>query len=206
LRSTGPTMYVVGADPVDLKSTQAGNGTITVKTEDGGNRWSHLQNNDSVDVVAEFSAAKSQYKVVIQQVMPRHNLGQYTTWSGVVYDAEMHGDTGIGTSKLPKVTPEIALWGYAQVHKDGTLIAKAAPAHVMVMKAGPVKGIMLEVETEAKGLLGTPDGYLNVMWHEIASLRLPEDQVHKRQIVGWLALLAVTGLFGWLAWREQDRS
>ena len=202
-KAEGELMFVVGDNPVDVKSTEMGNGFISISAEDEGNRWSHLQNHDKVDVVAEMTLSGEKYKVIIKQVMPRHNLGLYTTWSGVVYEAEMHGDTGIGTNKLPKVTPEIAIWGYAEVYKNEELIAKAAPAHIMVMENGPMKGIMLEVETEGKGLLGTPHGYLNVMWPEISSIHVPEDERQKRELIGWAALLFLTLLFGWWAIKEE---
>ena len=202
-KAEGELMFVVGDDPVDMKSTEMGNGFISINTEDGGNRWSHLQNQDKVDVSAEMTLSGEEYKVIIKQVMPRHYLGLYTTWSGVVYEAEMHGDTGIGTAKLPKVTPEIALWGYAEVYKGEELIAKAAPAHIMVMENEPIKGIMLEVETEGKGLLGTPDGYLNVLWPEISSIQLPEKEKQQRELIGWAALLFLTLLFGWWIIKEE---
>ena len=54
--------------------------------------------------------------------MPQHPLGQYTTWNGVVYEHDMHGDTGIGTGKLPKMKPEIALW--AEVKRDDQIISR----------------------------------------------------------------------------------
>lgn len=202
-KAEGELMFVVGSDPVNMKSTEMGSGFISISTEDDGNRWSHLQNQDKVDVVAEMNLSGEKYKVIIKQAMPRHYLGLYTTWSGVVYEAEMHGDTGIGTAKLPKVTPEIALWGYAEVYKNEELIAKAAPAHIMVMEKEPIKGIMLEVETEGKGLLGAPDGYLNVLWPEISSIQVPEEEKQQREFIGWAALLFLTLLFGWWVVKKE---
>ena len=134
--------------------------------------------------------------------MPRHYLGLYTTWPGVVYEAEMHGDTGIGTAKLPKVTPEIALWGYAEVYKGEELITKAAPAHIMVMENEPIKGIMLEVETEGKGLLGTPDGYLNVLWPEISSIQLPEKRKAAKR-VDRMGSSTISNIIIWLVGHQR---
>jgi len=91
------------------------NGTISIEAVERGNRWSHVQNTDDMRVVANFTSGGARYEIAIDKPMPRHPLGQYTTWDGVVYNHEMHGDTGIGTGKLPKMKPEIALWGWASV-------------------------------------------------------------------------------------------
>lgn len=202
--ASGHGMMVVGPDPVDMKSTQPMDGSIKISVIEMGNRWSHVQNTDIVNVVAEFTAGESKYHVNIDKSMPRHPLGKYTTWSGVVYGHEMHGATGIGTGKLPKMKPKIALYGWAEVTRDGKVIAKMAPAHVMVTTEGPMKGVMLEVDTEEKTLLGTPDGYINVMWHEVGSLDMPEFATQVRQWVGWTVLLVLVVGFWVLAVGSAD--
>lgn len=111
----------------------------------------------------------------------------------------MHGDTGIGTSKLPKVTPEIALWGWAEVSLNDEVIDRMASAHVMVMTDDPLRGVMLEVATEDKSLLALPDGYINVMWPEVGALEQPKAYERNRQWFGWLVMLGIIGLFGWLS-------
>jgi hypothetical protein len=200
-RASGAGVRVVGPDPVDLNSTQPVDGTIAVETWEMGNRWSHVQNTDAMRVAATFTSNGAQYEVTIDKPMPRHPLGQYTTWSGVVYDHEMHGDTGIGTGKLPKMRPDIALWGWAEVKRDGQVLAKMAPAHVMVTSQGTMPGIMLEINTEDRALAGEPDGYINVMWHNIEALQLPTAQANTRLTIGWIALIGAALLFGILAWR-----
>ncbi|ESZ07393.1 hypothetical protein X737_34335 [Mesorhizobium sp. L48C026A00] len=164
---------MTGADPVDMNSTVPMNGTISVQTVEMGNRWSHVQNTDAMQVTAEFTAGDARYAVKIEKPMPRHPLGIYTTWSGAVYEHEMHGVTGIGTNRLPKMRPDIALWGWAEVIRNGDVIARAAPAHVMVLTEGPMQGIMLEVDTEDKGLAAEPDGYIHVMWPRLRRSRCP---------------------------------
>lgn len=197
-RSQGKAQVVVGPDQYDLARTTETEGFITIRTTDGGNRWSHLQNDDKVNIVSEFTHQGSKYRVVIDKIMPRHPFGQYTTWSGVIYGADMHGGTGIGTNRMPKMTPEIAAWGYGKVYKDGKLISKMSAAHVMVSTKEPMKGIVLEVDQENKTLLNTPDGYLTIMWHNIDELKLPEDAKTERKIVGWATLLALNAGFLYL--------
>jgi hypothetical protein len=200
-------MIVVGPNPTDMNSTRPMEGTINVSTRDMGNRWSHVQNTDVMDVTAEFSSEDgSAYRVIIDKPMPRHPLGKYTTWFGVVYWHEMHGNTGIGSSSMPKVKPEIALWGWADVSRDGQVIARMVPAHVMVMTQPPMQGIMLEVAAEDKNLAGVPDGYITAMWPTVASISLPTTEVYSRQIAGWVALIAIVVLFGGLIFLDRRQA
>lgn len=143
---------------------------------------------------------------LVDKPMPRHPLGRYTTWSGVVYNHEMYGDTGIGTGKLPKMKPEIALWGWGEVKRDGEVISRMAPVHVMVSSSDrPLPGIMLEIDTEDKTLLAERDGYIHVMWHKLDALEMPVAHDRTRMIVGWIAMIVIVGLFGCLAYAESEQ-
>jgi hypothetical protein len=201
--TSGEGMIFVGSDPYDTKSTQDMTGTITISAVDVGNRWSHVQNIDEMKVNAQIRAGETTYRVRIDKAMPRHPLGRYATWMGVAYNHSMHGNTGIGTSKVPEVKPEIALWGYAVVERDGQVISKMAPAHVMVMSKDPIKGIALEVDAEDKSLIDAPNGYLHVMWPEIDSLKMPTEEREDRETLGWIALIAINGVFLWLVLTEN---
>ncbi len=198
-KTSGEGVRVIGPNPVNMDSTQPMTGDITIDTTETGNRWSHIQNTDVVHVLANFTAQGAAYQITIDRPMPRHPLGKYTTWSGVVYDHEMHGNTGIGTSKLPRMRPDIALWGWAEIKRDGKVISRMAPAHVMVTSKGAMPGIMLEIDTEDKALVAEPDGYITLMWHKIDSIALPEGPILARKIIGWAALIALPLLLGWLA-------
>jgi hypothetical protein len=200
----GACMQITGPDPVDMSHSLSAEGQLQVRVVEKGNRWSHVQNTDEAHVTAKWSAGASNYEVTIDRVMPRHPLGKYTVWNGVVFRHEMHGHTGIGTSKLPLMKPEIGLWGWARVVRDGQEIARMAPAHVMVTKEGPMAGVMLEVDTEEKGLVGVPDGYLTVMWHQIGSLAMPEDAERSRKLIGWIALILAPAIM-WLLCVKASR-
>lgn len=199
---SGAGVLVVGPDPVDMRSTVPLDGFLRLQATEGGNRWSHVQNTDAVHVLSEFQAHGARWRVEVDRTMPRHPLGRYTTWNGVVFDHEMHGDTGIGTAKLPKMKPDIALYGWAKVWRNGELIDRMAFAHVMVSDRAPMQGVMLEVETEDRALLGAPGGYLTAMWHQVDTLAMPRDEMRRRELLGWLALGLLTLGLGWLAWRE----
>ncbi len=195
----GSGFMIIGDNPTNMMSRKPIQGSIYIKTIETGNRWSPMQNTDQVYVQAQFSSDSDTYIVNVRRAMPRHPHNKYTTWSGVVYRHQMHGNTGIGTSSLPRLKPDIALWGWGEVIKNGQRISAMAATHVMVMSHGTMQGIMLEVETEDKGLLNTPDGYLTVMWPTLTFLQFPEQAIKMRQLLGWIILLTLAILFAILA-------
>lgn len=62
-----------------------------------------------------------------------NGAGDHTFFGGVGYDKEMHGNTGIGNSLMPKMTSYITLWGTADL-KDGkgNVLAQNRLIHIMV--------------------------------------------------------------------------
>jgi hypothetical protein len=198
----GTLQLVTGGDPYDASHTTGGDGTIDIRVTNVGDRWSQLQNTDLVDVKASLTIGGDKYDVVIDRAMPRHPMGSYTTWFGVAFEQSQHGDTGIGTARLPRVTPEISLWGWARVTRNGQVLSAAAPAHVMVIKDGTLKGVMLTVADEDRSLVGTPDGYLVAMWPEIGALAMPEREQLLRKLLGLGVLAALFIAFVWLAMTE----
>lgn len=200
----GEGKMVVGADPYNLNSTQPMNGSIQMQVVNVGDRWSPLMNVDEMNIVSEFTSGGSRYRITIDKPMVKHPLGKYTTWFGVAYRQRMHGNTGIGTNKLPDVVANVAVWGFAQIEKDGQTIAKMAPAHIMVMREGPIKGITLEVDAEDKALQGVDNGYLHVMWPNIDTLNLSTSEADNRRWLGWLIFVATSGIFWYLINKEPS--
>jgi hypothetical protein len=172
---------------------------------EAGNRWSHVQSKDSVQLVAQFTAPDGSYRVVVDRPMPRHPAGKYTTWNGVAFNHDMHGETGIGTDKLPLMKPDISVYGWGKLYRNGELVTAMTPVHAMVTSKGAMAGVMLEVDTEDKLLKDVPGGYINVHWPRIASLDMPRDSLRRREWIGWAGMIALALLFGWLAWREEKR-
>ena len=203
--ASGEAVRVTGPNPVDMASAQPANGSISIRVVEGGNRWSHVQAKDWIALTADFTGADGRYRVLVDKAMPRHPLGSYTTWNGVALSHDMHGETGIGTAKLPLMKPEISLYGWGKVWRNGQLISAMAPVHAMVSTKAPMAGIMLEVDTEEKTLRDVPDGYLTVHWPSVANLRMPTATLRNVQILGWVGLIGLALLFGWLAWREERK-
>jgi len=141
----GDGVMVIGEDPYDFEHTIPINGTITINVNNKGDRGSPLQNIDEVDVEAKFTTETGNYQVVIQNPMLGDLEGRNPTWFGVGYEKRMHGNTNTRTKKLPEVEPAIAIWGWADVYKDGELLISRAPAHVKVIDESNLSGITLEV-------------------------------------------------------------
>ena len=179
--ASGDALVVRGPDPYALGQAQPTSGTIRVQAVETGDRWSPLQSKDTMAVTAEFRDPRdgASYRVTINTPMRQEPEGRYTTWFGVSLGHAHHGDTGIDTPALPRVASELALWGYADVFRDGQLVAGSKPAHVMVVKKeqGSLPGqVFLSVGTERKDLVGVPDGYVNVIWPTVGTLSTASTQ------------------------------
>ncbi len=59
--------------------------------------------------------------------------GDHTFFGGVGQNMEMHGNTGIGTGLMPKLTSYITLWGTADLKDgNGNVLAENRLVHIMV--------------------------------------------------------------------------
>lgn len=201
----GPAHRVVGANPVDMARTVPASGSFQLEVVESGNRWSHIQSKDWVRLLAEFTAPEGQYRVIVDQPMPRHPRGKYTTWNGVAFNHDMHGETGIGTDKLPLMEPEISIYGWGKLYRNGQLLTAMTPVHAMVSSKEPLAGVMLEIDTEEKLIKDVPGGYINIHWPRIANLEMPDEIVRHREWIGWAGMLGLALLFGWLAWKSESK-
>ena len=179
--ASGEMLAVTGADPFGLTQAKPTTGTVEVKAVEAGGRWSALQSKDTMDATAEFvhPTDGATYRVELNKPMRQEPLGRYTTWFGVSLGHAHHGDTGIDTPALPRLASELALWGYADVYRNGQLIAGEKPAHFMVVRKeqGSLPGqVFLSVATDAKDLVGAPDGYLSVAWKQVGALSTTATQ------------------------------
>lgn len=199
-QSSGEGQMVTGPDRYNIQLTRPIDGMITIAVNNIGDRGSPLQNVDEMKVEAEFSTEEANYRIMIQNPMIHHPSGRHPTWFGVVYDQPIRGNTG--SDKIGEVVPNIALWGWAEVYKDGELIHAKAPAHVKVSDKGQLKGIAMEIGLEGEPIVNTPDGYLHVFWETIDELDMPATKNRKWETAGLIGLIMLNVWFGWLAIRE----
>jgi hypothetical protein len=142
---------------------------LTVVAEDRGGRVSPLPPHDEVSVVARVAHPDGEtYDVVAKKPMVDDPLGRHGTWWGVGLDEWHHGESGIGTERLPAILSEVAVFAVGEVRRDGELIAAGVPVHVMTADEGLPGRLELNVGDEATPVVGLPNQRLRVVWEDFS--------------------------------------
>lgn len=159
---------------------------------DQASRVTPLPPHDKINLRAEIMADEGTITVTSDQVMVSHPEGRHTTWWGVGIHVDHHGHSGTGTSRLPNIDSELAVFALADVEVDGQPIAKGVPIHVMTADAGLPGGAHLELDVGQPGvsLPGIPDGHLRVLWDDYEG-GPPEGAQAARYTMGGLVLLVL---------------
>jgi hypothetical protein len=147
---------------------EAGSGEVSVTAVDMGGRVTPLPPHDKLTLIATVTSGGSDFEVSVEEAMVSHPLGEHTTWWGVGLNVEHHGESGIGTDKLPPIKSELAAFGLGEVSVDGQPIATGVPVHVMTAESGFPDGARLELDVGMEGadVPGLPAGHLRVLWPE----------------------------------------
>ncbi|HEV3474079.1 MAG TPA: hypothetical protein VG602_01780 [Actinomycetota bacterium] len=179
-----------------------GTGDITIEAEDQGSRVTPLPPQDVVSLDATIETDDGTFEVTAQEPMVSEPTGKHTTWWGVGLHVEHHGESGIGSSKLPPITSEAAGFALGDVAVDGDVVAAGVPVHFMTAESGLPGGATLELDVGSEGQVvpGLPDGHLRVLWaeHE-ADIENPSPG---RYLGGGVILLAFLIWAFYLARRE----
>ncbi len=164
---------------------------LTVVAEDRGGRVSPLPPHDEVSVEATIDHPDGEtYEVMATKPMVEDPLGRYGTWWGVGLDEWHHGESGIGSERLPAVRSEVAVFAVGEVRRDGELVAAGVPVHVMTADDGVLPGrLELNVGDEATPVVGLPDERLRVVWEDFDGGG-QKDPTWARYLVG-TAVLAI---------------
>ena len=84
--------------------------------------------------------------------------GDHTFFGGIGFDKQMHGNTGIGTGLMPKLTAEITLWGKADLKNlDGEVLATDRLVHIMTGSRVRTQDLKLITDTETDESDKSPD-------------------------------------------------
>ncbi len=165
-----------------------GDAELTVIAEDRGGRVTPLPPHDEVNVEARVDHPDGEtYEIVATKPMVEDPLGRYGTWWGVGLDEWHHGESGIGTERLPPILSEVALFAVGEVRRGGELIAAGVPVHVMTADEGLPGRIELNVGDEETPVVGLPDGRLRVVWDDFSGGG-QKDPTWARYIVGTTVL------------------
>lgn len=174
-------------------SFEPGAGDVSLTAEDMGGRVTPLPPHDQLDLTATIRSGGDEFVVSVEDALVNHPLGEHTTWWGVGLGVEHHGQSGIGTDKLPYIKSELAAFGLGEISVGGEVIASGVPVHVMTAESGFPDGAHLELDVGMEGqeIPGLPAGHLRVLW---ADYEAEIDNPHPAQyLVGGFVLILLLG-------------
>ncbi len=132
----GPAVMNPAMDPTPFSnniSIAAGNYEISVVDVDSVDS---PQSMDSVAYVNINFERPNGDKFMIDKIMIIHKpdgAGDHTFYGGVGFNKLMHGNTGIGTNLMPKLTSYVTLWGITNLKdENGNVLAENRIVHMMV--------------------------------------------------------------------------
>jgi hypothetical protein len=136
---------------------------LTLFAEDRVRKITPLPPHDLLRVDARVAHPDGEtYRIAVRAPLVAHPAGRHSTWSGVGIDVWHHGDSGVGSDKLPATLSEFAVLGLADVSTQGRTIARGVPTHVMT--ADGDDRLELQVGDPATLVPDLPDGHLRVVW------------------------------------------
>lgn len=149
----------------DLVPAQA---TLDVSAQDNVRKVTPLPPHDELSIAAQIQHPDGRtYEISAIQPLVSDPAGRHTTWWGVGLDVWHHGESGIGTHRIPAVHAEVAAFGLGQIGVDGRPIAVNVPVHVMTGSGAEFGGrVELDVGDPVALIPGVPDGHLRVVWPE----------------------------------------
>jgi len=188
----------------DLAPAQA---TLTLEAADVVRRVTPLEPHEEVSVSAQIAHPDGRtYAVSSTQPLVNDPAGRHTTWWGVGFDVWHHGESGIGTDRIPPVRSKVAVFGLGQIAVGGRPAAVNVPVHVMTGSGDEFGGrLELDVGDPAAAIPGIPDGHLRVIW-EAYSGGITDDPHIARYVVGALVLVLLLVVALWLCRVEDQRA
>jgi hypothetical protein len=176
-----------------------GNGTIDIKATKNSGRVSPLPPHDEINLSAKLNIGGHEYQIVAKDPMVEDPLGQFTTWWGVGLDVWHHGNSGIGTSKLPYIDSKLAVFAMGDLSRDGQPVASGVSIHAMTAEKGLAKDSKLELDVgdpRMSPLPNVPSGHIRVLWQSFSG-HISDHSSTLSYILGDLVLLGL--LIGGLA-------
>ena len=157
----GPAVLNPAMNPTPFSNRVAiGAGSFSLKVLD----YDSLDSPASRDSVAEFSMRFERADgtvFVVDKIDVTHKpegSGDHTFFGGVGLDKTMHGNTGIGTTLMPKLFSYITLWGTAALKDgEGAVLAGKRPVHIMVASRVRTDALELITSSETDASDHSPD-------------------------------------------------
>jgi plastocyanin len=93
--------------------------------------WDKGATRDSVRGVADFTTQDhAHWKLVMDRVQTK-DVPHHPRFGGVIMGLYYHGATGVHTPLVPTINSAVALWAFAHLYRNGTLVTDDAMVHVM---------------------------------------------------------------------------
>jgi hypothetical protein len=146
----------------ELVATDA---TLTMTVEDRNTHRTPLPPHDRVNLKATIASSSTIYVVDATTPMVTDPQGRFTTWGGVGFDVWHHGRSGIGTTKLPPIKSDVAVFALGNISIDGRIIAAGVPVHAMTSSRGGAR-LELNIGDPDFAIPGIPGGHLRAVWAE----------------------------------------
>ena len=182
-----------------------GEAELRLVGEDRGGRVTPLEPHDELVISARVAHPDGKtYTIAVERPLVEDPLGRHGTWWGVGLDVWHHGESGIGTEKLPAVRSEVAVFGVGDVSVGGDVIASGVPVHVMTAENELPGRLELNVGDEQTPVVGLPDEHLRVVWDEYSG-GAETTPKWTRYAVGSVVLVAVLGMLLLANAREPRR-
>jgi hypothetical protein len=143
--------------------------------------WDLGPTRDSVAGTAEFKTQDgASWRVVMDRVQTK-DIPFNPRFGGVIMGLYYHGASGVHTPLVPTIQSAVALWAYAHVYRNDSLVTDTAMVHVMLLSRtrregdfalqcwdcskNPVEELQLQV-TPSPGQppFDAPGGFLFVNW------------------------------------------
>jgi hypothetical protein len=150
-------------------------GTMSIRA------WDLGPTRDSVAGTAEFKTQDgASWRVVMVRVQTK-DIPFNPRFGGVIMGLYYHGASGVHTPLVPTIQSAVALWAYARVYRNDSLVTDTAMVHVMLLSRtrregdfalqcwdcskNPVEELQLQV-TPSPGQppFDAPGGFLFVNW------------------------------------------
>ncbi|MBD0349417.1 MAG: hypothetical protein ICV59_09720 [Thermoleophilia bacterium] len=165
---------------------------LTLQATDQGGRVTPLPPHDRVTLEARVEHPDGEtYEIRADRSLVDDPLGRHGTWWGVGLDVWHHGDSGIGTNRLPAIHSEVAVFAVGEVRRNGELVAAGVPVHVMTADHGLPGRFELNVGDEHTPVAGLPDERLRVVWDDYSG---GGEKKTDRHLFGTIVLVLLLGL------------
>jgi hypothetical protein len=161
---------------------------LTLVATDRGGRVTPLPPHDIVELDARIEHPDGDiYEISATKPFVDDPLGRHGTWWGVGLDVWHHGESGIGTERLPPIHSEVAVFAVGEIRRGGERVAAGVPIHVMTADKGLPGRLELNVGDEQTPVVGLPDERLRVIWDEYTG---GAEKKSDRHLIG-TAMLAI---------------